>query len=141
MTLSMIEMDRPRSYPPRQTEFTRHFWCALNQGHFKTTRCDDCGRPSFPPKPFCPHCWSRNVTWIELSGTGVLYSQTVIHAAPAIFRDEAPYRVGIVDLDEGLRVATRIICEQTPKLDDPVEIVILNYTDGALFGARPVTIR
>ncbi len=138
MTLSLIKMDRPRSYPPRQTEFTQHFWGVLNEGRFETTRCDDCGRPSFPPKPFCPHCWSRNVAWIELSGRGKLYAQTVVHAAPSVFRDEAPYRVGIVDLEEGVRIATRIVSEETPELDHPVEIVVLNYTDGPLFAARPV---
>ncbi len=110
MTLSLIKMDRPRSYPPRQTEFTRHFWGVLNEGRFETTRCDDCGRPSFPPKPFCPHCWSRNVAWIELSGRGKLYAQTVVHAAPSVFRDEAPYRVGIVDLEEGVRIASSRDC-------------------------------
>jgi uncharacterized OB-fold protein len=62
----------------------------------------------------------------------------VIHAAPAVFRSEAPYRVGIVDLDEGLRIATRILCEATPELDSPVEIFVFRYVDGPLFGARPL---
>jgi uncharacterized OB-fold protein len=74
--------------------------------------------------------------WAELSGCGQLYSQTLIHAAPAIFRDEAPYRVGIVDLNEGLRIATRVLSEATPGLDVPVQIVVLLYTDGPLFAAR-----
>jgi len=78
------------------------------------------------------------VAWIELSGRGKLYAQTVVHAAPSVFRDEAPYRVGIVDLEEGVRIATRIVSEETPELDHPVEIVVLNYTDGPLFAARPV---
>jgi uncharacterized OB-fold protein len=62
----------------------------------------------------------------------------VIHAAPAVFRAEAPYRVGIVDLDEGLRIATRILCEAPPALDASVEIVVLRYVDGPLFAARPL---
>jgi hypothetical protein len=38
-----------------------------------------------------------------------------------------PYRVGIVDLDEGLRIATRVLADVEPKLDTAVEIVVLNY--------------
>jgi uncharacterized OB-fold protein len=62
----------------------------------------------------------------------------VIHAAPAAFRAETPYRVGIVDLHEGLRIATRIVGDPSPQIDGPVEIVVLNYLDGPLFAARGV---
>jgi uncharacterized protein len=46
--------------------------------------------------------------------------------------------VGIVDLDDGLRIATRILCETPPELDSPVEIIVFRYADGPLFGARPL---
>ncbi len=138
MTLPIINLDRPRSYPPRVSAFTQRFWGALQDGRFETTRCADCERVTFPPKPFCPHCWSKNLTWVPLRGRGRLYSQTVVHAAPAVFRAEAPYRVGIVDLDEGLRIATRILCDAPPALDASVEIVVLRYVDGPLFAARPL---
>lgn len=138
MTLALQTVDRPRAFPPRMTAFTQHFWQALATGRFETTRCGDCDRLTFPPKPFCPHCWSKKMAWVALSGRGKLYSQTVVHAAPLVFQDEIPYRVGIVDLDEGLRIATRIQAEITPELDSAVEIVVLNYRDGPLFAARPV---
>jgi uncharacterized OB-fold protein len=138
MNLPIVSFDRQRSYPPRVTKFTRRFWAALHERRFETTSCEGCARPSFPPKPFCPHCWSRNIRWISLSGRGRLYSQTVIHAAPAAFRAETPYRVGIVDLHEGLRIATRIVGDPSPQIDGPVEIVVLNYLDGPLFAARGV---
>jgi len=106
MTLVVLSIDRVRAFPPRMTEFTERFWQGLSNGRFETTRCDDCERLTFPPKPFCPHCWSGRVAWLPLSGRGKLYSQTVVHAAPAAFQDEVPYRVGIVDLEEGVRIAT-----------------------------------
>jgi uncharacterized OB-fold protein len=76
---------------------------------------------------------------VPLSGRGKLYSQTLVHAAPLVFQDEVPYRVGIVDLDEGLRIATRVLSEAEPKLDIIVEIVVLLYRDGPLFAARPLS--
>jgi uncharacterized OB-fold protein len=74
------------------------------------------------------------VEWVELSGRGRLYSQTVIHAVPAAFASEAPIRNGIVDLEEGLRVAGRIVGE--PSLDAAMECVVLRYKDGPLFAFR-----
>ena len=138
MALASQTLDRPRAFPPRITEFTRHFWHGLAAGRFETTRCDDCERLTFPPKPFCPHCWSKRIAWVALAGRGKLYSQTVVHAAPLVFQDEVPYRVGIVDLDEGLRIATRVLAEFERPLDTSVEIVVLNYRDGPLFAARPL---
>jgi uncharacterized OB-fold protein len=136
MTLAVQTIDRRRAFPPRMTEFTQRFWQRLLMGHFETTRCDDCERLTFPPKPFCPHCWSKRIAWVPLSGRGRLYSQTVVHAAPAVFQDEVPYRVGIVDLDEGLRIATRVLSETEPALNMAVEIVVLSYIDGPLYAAR-----
>ena len=66
--------------------FTKPFWDALAEGRLLTTRGRTSGRLTFPPKPFCPYDWGREVEWVELSGRGKLYSQTVIHAVPAAFR-------------------------------------------------------
>jgi uncharacterized OB-fold protein len=134
--LEIFTVDGPRAYPPRVTAFTRTFWDALSDGQFRTTRCDACHGYTFPPKPFCPHCWSRSVSWAELSGRGRLYSATRVHAAPAAFRADAPYRVGIVDLEEGPRIAVRIWDHDAIALDAPVQIVALRYEDGPLFAAR-----
>ena len=136
MTLALLTIHRPRAFPPRMTEFTQRFWQGLAAGRFETTKCKDCARLTFPPKPFCPHCWSKKIAWVPLSGRGKLYSQTVIHAAPAAFAHEAPIRNGIVDLDEGLRVAARILGE--PSLDAAMECVVLRYADGPLFAFRPI---
>jgi uncharacterized OB-fold protein len=136
MTLPFLNIDSARAYPPRVTEFTSRFWNGLSEGRFETSRCQTCDRLSFPPKPICPHCWSFEVDWTALSGLGRLYASTVIHAAPAVFQPEAPYGVGIVDLDEGLRIATRIIGTESPPLDSPVELVVLRYADGSLYAAR-----
>ncbi|WP_413776382.1 Zn-ribbon domain-containing OB-fold protein [Rhodopseudomonas sp. P2A-2r] len=59
MMLPVLAVDGVRAFPPRVTEFTLRFWQGLASGHFETTRCDDCTRLTFPPKPFCPHCWSE----------------------------------------------------------------------------------
>ena len=44
--------------------------------------------------------------------TGTVYTETVVHAAPAAFEAEAPYQVAIVKLDGGASVTARIISNQ-----------------------------
>lgn len=135
VTLPIVRIERRRAYPPRATEFTGRFWANLAEGRLETTVCDACDRMTFPPKPFCPHCWSSSISWTELSGRGRLYSQTIVHAAPAVFEADVPYCLGIVDLDDGIRVAMRLISDIPLALDGPVQIVVLSYTDGPLFAA------
>ena len=134
MTLPIIDMPGKRSYPPRQSDFTIKFWQGLGDGIFQTTRCVKCEKLSFPPKPICPHCWSKETVWETLSGKGTLYSKTTVYAGPAVFKEELPYQVGIVDLDENIRIATRVLGDA--KLDAQVKMVILKYEDGYLYAAR-----
>ena len=137
MTLKKIPVSGKRPYPPRVSEFTQRFWAELGDGRLVTTSCAKCAKRSFPPKPFCPHCWHEHVDWATLSPAGVVYSSTVMHAVPAYFKHEAPYRVGIVDLDDGVRIATRLLGVATGfGVGERVEIVHLAYDDGPLFAAR-----
>ena len=138
--LPHIDVEAARSYPPRVSEFTQTFWNALGEGRWTTSCCKACGRSTFPPKPVCPHCWSPDVQWTELSPRGTLYSWTRVHAAPAVFGAEAPYAVGIVDLSDGIRLACRLVETQAHPLrvGQAVEMLVLRYQDGPLFVARPL---
>ncbi len=136
MNIPVLHVDRERPYPPRVTAFTRVFWDGLRDGRFRIIRCRACGRPSFPPREFCPGCWGREVDWIDHDGDGRLYSYTVVHAAPGAFAAEVPYRLAIVDLVDGPRLATRLLGDGSASLDRPVQLVALLYRDGPLFAAR-----
>ena len=138
MTLAIIRKTGPRPYPPRLTEFTTTFWNDLSKGRFMLSRCEDCSHKSFPPKRICPLCWSRKIGWTEHDGRGVLYSHAQVHGAPAYFQNELPFRVCVVDLVDGPRVATRLIEASEGNLfGAAVNLVTLQYDDGALFAARP----
>ena len=139
MTLESIPVARARAYPPRMSAFTQPFWQGLGRGQWQSTCCQACGKATFPPKPICPHCWSDRMAWKDLSSSGLLYSWTRIHAAPKVFEGEAPYAVCVVDLDIGLRIATRLIERDGKdfKCGMPVELVVLQYEDGPLLGTRP----
>ena len=139
MPMPILSVDFARRYPPRVTAFTQPFWDALGDGRFTITRCAKCARPSFPPKPICPHCWTEQVVWEEIATTGALYSWTRVHAGPAIFEADLPYDVGIVDLDAGLRIATPLVGQSDEwQCGMRVELVTRNFLDGPFFAAMPI---
>ncbi len=103
-----------------------------------TTRCRACESMTFPPKVICPRCWSEDLQWVEPGITGTLYSWTRVHAAPAVFRDLAPYSLGIVDLDSGIRLACPIVSEEALSCEMRVELVQIQFTDGAQLAAKAI---
>lgn len=138
MTLDIVDIAHPRAYPPRISAFTEPFWQGLTEGRWQSTRCTACARLTFPPKPVCPHCWSQDMQWDSLPDEGELYAWTRVHAPPAVFVDEAPYYLGIIDLDGGLRIAVRLLDPASGGYRPGVRmrVVALRYADGPLFAAR-----
>ncbi len=53
--------------------------------------------------------------------TGVVYTETVVHAAPAEFVADAPYQLAIVALDAGGRITARITGDRV-KIGDKVQL-------------------
>ena len=70
--------------------------------------CTACGRNSLYVRPFCPHCWSEDVTLTPASGRARLYTWSVVHQNAAPFDAHTPYVVAMVDLLEGPRLMTVI---------------------------------
>lgn len=138
--LPIIDVTLRRPLAPTSSGFTAPFWTALAEGRLTTTRCEGCKERCFPPRPYCPRCGGPGMEWVELGGHGRLYSRTRIHSAGGSFAAFAPYSVGLVDLDDGLRLLTRLLPSASAlPLDSPVEMVVLRHPDGPLFAARART--
>jgi uncharacterized OB-fold protein len=90
------------SYCPH-TKVSR-FADLLKTGRIAASRCAACGLVSFPPRADCPKCLSGEFGWVEVSGRGKILTWTRIDAAPAGFEDDAPYTIGVVDLEEAGRL-------------------------------------
>ena len=89
------------------------YWTALRDGKLLIKLCATCGRHHFYPRPFCPHCWGDEVSWVEAAGGATLYTHSVVYRNDLPpFGPQVPYIAAVVDLDEGPRVMTRIVdCE------------------------------
>jgi uncharacterized OB-fold protein len=80
------------------------FYKFVSEKRLMAAKCNECGTVLLPPKPMCTKCLSTNLKWIELEGAGKLLSYTIIHVAPEQFQSITPYTVGIVELQNGLRL-------------------------------------
>ena len=92
---------------PAFTDLTRPYWESARAGRLVTQRCRACGNIWHPPLPVCPHCHGTDIGWEEVSGTGTVYTYTVVrHATHAALADHIPYVIAIVELTEGPRIVT-----------------------------------
>lgn len=118
---------------PKPTPETKPFWEATKQHTLKIQRCCDCKQHYFYPRPLCPHCLSRNVEWVTVSGRGKLHTFVINHRPPRGFPATGPFVIGIVELDEGARMMSNIVgVEPDPKqlrCDMPVEVIFEDITD------------
>lgn len=128
---------------PAPDESTEPYWAATKEGKLLLKRCGACGRHHFYPRPFCPHCWSEDVDWVEASGRGSVYTFSVVRVNDLPpFGERVPYVTAIVDLDEGPRLMTNIVdCEpEDVSIGMPVEVTFREQTeDFTLAQFRPGT--
>jgi uncharacterized OB-fold protein len=120
----------PDSKPaPIPDHDSRPFWEACKQHELRVQRCAACGRFRWPPRTFCPGCYSREHEWVRLPGRGAVYSFSIVHhAVSPAFKDETPYVVALVELDGAdgqVRLLSNVIdCPvEEVEVGMPVEVV------------------
>ncbi|HEX4207075.1 MAG TPA: Zn-ribbon domain-containing OB-fold protein [Ktedonobacteraceae bacterium] len=95
---------------------SRPYWEGLARGELLIQRCDACSRYVFYPRSICPHCFADQLSWVAASGNGTIYAYTVVHQAYGPFADGVPFVIAIVELEEGVRMMTRIVDAQRERV-------------------------
>jgi uncharacterized protein len=116
---------------PRPDHASRHYWQSAADGTLVLQRCTRCDQFQFYPRSLCASC-AGDTEWVEASGRGTLYTFTVIRQNRAeAFAPLSPYAVGIIDLDEGVRMMSNIVdCDiDALRVGMPLEVVILRAAD------------
>jgi uncharacterized OB-fold protein len=91
---------------------TREFWEGVKVRELRLRHCPDCERDWHPKRIVCTNCGSDKLEWRASAGTGEVYCYSEVHRTPAeIFSASAPYIVGIVRLDEGVYLFSRLMCK------------------------------
>jgi uncharacterized OB-fold protein len=135
---------RPRGAPPvlmddpYADDRTSPFWDAALAGRLVCARCSTCGTFRMPPAAFCHVCRNQDVEWIELPGTGRVYTFTIIrHPLRPEFVDAVPFVVAVVSLDGAgeARLITNVVeCDpDSVVVDMPVRVAWDRMSDTFVF--------
>ncbi|MDE3075325.1 MAG: Zn-ribbon domain-containing OB-fold protein [Chloroflexota bacterium] len=117
---------------PAITEANRPFWEAARKGELRMQRCTACGHIRYPINPVCTACLGSGTEWIRLSGRGTVFASLVYYQVyhPA-FKDDSPYNVSLIQLEEGPRMFSNVIGipPDEVKVGDAVEVVFDRVTE------------
>jgi uncharacterized OB-fold protein len=95
---------------PVPTELTRPFWQAAKEGKLVVQHCTSCNKNQFFPRPFCIHCMSSAIEWIQSNGTGTIYTFTINRRGVNPYMNaRVPYAIAMIELDEGVRLMANIV--------------------------------
>lgn len=99
------------------------FFLAAADGRLVVQRCKSCGALRWPPLRGCPDCRGRATSWVDVEPRGTVWSFVVYHRAfAASLKDQVPYTVVMVQLDDGPFMVGRLVAgEPRPSVGDRVE--------------------
>jgi uncharacterized OB-fold protein len=114
--MEVVKVDAWEKPLPRPDAISRTFWEAAAQGRLLFQQCPRCGHRQFYPRALCTAC-GADPAWAEASGRGEVHTFTVVRQMGLrAFRDELPYVVAMIELEEGVRMLGNVT-------DCPVEAV------------------
>jgi uncharacterized OB-fold protein len=100
-----------RAVLPKPTAASAPFWEACDREELMLPVCEACAHVFYYPRIHCPACGSRRVGWQRGCGRGTVFSFT--HVAVSFhgpdWESQLPYTVVLVDLEEGVRMVSRLI--------------------------------
>ena len=86
------------------------FWTGGADGELRLPRCDDCQRLLHPSLTVCPDCLDSDLTWVAISGAGVVVGATTNEQMwlPSM---PPPYSLAIVSLTDApdVRLTTNVV--------------------------------
>jgi hypothetical protein len=131
MTVEGLRETLPLRALPAPDNASRHYWQSAAEGRLVIQRCTSCGIHQFYPRALCVAC-AGETEWVDASGRGTLHTYTIIrqNKSPA-FAALSPYAVGIVELDEGVRMMSNIVeCDvEQLEVGMALEVLLLKAAD------------
>jgi len=125
---------------PDVTDTSRPFWNALNEGRLVFQECEQQHR-WLPTRDFCPNCLSDRFKFVNAVGRAKLLSWVVYNSALSdAFKDQVPYNVALVQLEEGPKMMTNILMPNDElKAEMDLELEIVNQDNFKLAKFKPIT--
>ena len=111
---------------PQPNPETEAIWSAAENGKLMIGSCRSCSKVHWYPRAICPHCFSDQTELKEASGTGEIYSFSVMKRA------KISYAIAYVTLAEGPKMMTNIVDTDLDaiKIGQAVKVVFKETEDG-----------
>lgn len=121
---------------PYADDETQPFWDAALEGKLVGNKCSNCGTFRLPPTPFCYECQHRETEWVELPGTGAIYSFIIVrHPLRPEMQEAVPYVSAVIEVDgtqgAGARMLANVVdCDpEKVKIGDKVKVKFDKLSD------------
>ncbi len=116
---------------PAVTSLDKPFWEAARRHELVAYRCLNCGT-YYSQVTDCLTCDNPKMDWVRVSGKGQVFTYGIYHQLyhPG-WKDDVPYNVTWVKLDEGPLLMTNIVECRNEDLyvDMPLQVVFDDVTD------------
>lgn len=137
----LAESTRPNRPAPTYNQDQAWFWEGLKARELRIQRFPGTGTLIHPPANSNPESGSFDYDWVVASGQASLYSWAAPHY-PQVPAFDYPLIVGLVELEEGVRMVSNIVgCTRDDlEIGMPLELCWLDTPDGhTLHQFRPAT--
>ena len=114
----------PKGLPEPVTEADKldlPYWQGTRQAKLIVQRCGACRAWQWGPEWLCHQCHAWNMTWVEVAGTGLIYSWTRCwHPVHPALKGVGPYIAVVVELPDAGKI--RMLGNLIGKPEQKVEI-------------------
>ena len=96
---------------PNPDPVTAPYWKACNEQKLIYQMCSACNTVQPFPRAVCVSCsaHSDSLAWHDSNKKGTLTTFTLVHRGPnKAFKDDQPYLLALVDLNEGFRLMVNL---------------------------------
>ena len=76
---------------------------------YEAAVCTKCSKWHFPPRLVCDKCGTEAFETKTMRRTGKVLTYTIIRVPPAPFKDQAPYAVAVIEMDDGPRLTAQVV--------------------------------
>jgi len=91
-------------------------------------KCQECGNIIYPYQSICSSCGSSRVEKIVSRGHGKLLAYTISYQAREGYEKAMPMPIGLIELDEGIKILAPLTDAENIKEGDEVEAVLRRIT-------------
>jgi uncharacterized OB-fold protein/acyl dehydratase len=107
---------KPPRPKPASNSSTDWFWDACNNKELRIQSCNECTNLQHPPAVRCLSCGSASLNSVVATGKGSLHSWAIAHY-PQVPAFDYPLVVGLVELEEGVRLVSNITDVESGELE------------------------